>query len=183
MGPVKKLLSVSSGFRRSFKTVGVIACCLILGLMVWMTEGCGEESQISETPVPRQQAELSEEIQSALTITVQGYLSALSGHDYYSLAEYMTNTVPVFQDQTAFEDLVIGIESTELTGMDFENVLLDDNGNYLVDVRYRLTCSGSFTELDGTSQPPGVYDRHELFTFQLIDGSYKIINIVETAAG
>ncbi len=120
--------------------------------------------------------------QTAITETISTYLQALEHKSYSELQLCTSSEFPLCQNETAFYDVTTELESASLEKIDFENFQRQGD-HVLVTVDYTLTYTGSFTDIDGSSQAPGSYSHKELFGLTMTDGSYLIDSAVKTGAG
>ena len=145
--------------------------------------GCKSEPEPDVSGILISTAEADEDLKESITEIVTQYLEALSNKSYEELTVCATDDLALCRDQTGFYDYVIGISEYELESIDFDSIRLNDDGDYLVHVRYNIICTGSFTDQESVDQPPGEYYHNELFTIDEKNNEYKITDIQQTAEG
>ncbi len=153
--------------------------CLLLAF-----NGCSEQKpeEITYEPVKYENVQPDEQLKEALNSAIVDYLQALEQHQYYALLSCTNDSLPLNRNETAFNDFTLGLASAKAEDIQLNDIHQTGN-SYLLKVKYSLTFSGSFTDINGEAHEPGTYSYYELFTITEEDGQYRISSIETTGEG
>ena len=162
-------------------TAGLI---MLISCMILPMNGCRAEKVKEPSPEKTDYSVISPDNTEKEKIkdTVITYLQALGNKSQENLADCTTEDMPLYKDETAFDDLTNEIVSARLDNIDYENVQMKDD-RLLVVVEYTLEYEGSSTDAQGSLRTPGEYSFRELFTLLIKDDEYRIEKTEHTAAG
>ena len=158
--------------------------CFALSFFMFSLCGCGGEEKISEVNPEKTgyiAAEPDTSREEKIKEVLQSYLTALEHHSISELAACSSDELPLYNDQTAFDDITDELESARLDKIYLDGIRLKGD-KVQAAAEYTLIYSGSHITEDGSISPPGKYRRRELFTFVVSGDDYRITSIEPTAA-
>lgn len=153
-------------------------------LLLLLPAGCREKDtdKLTYEPSVYSQVVADDTLRETLGSVVNNYLSALETHDYSLLMTCADERLPQCNNETAFFDYTIGLQSAQLDTIDWDTLIMDGK-DYLLRVSYTLHFTDTFTDWDGTPREPCTEQHIELLRLSAVEGVYYITEIQETGEG